>query len=138
MPQTIKILIVGNNARDAELLVRELYRSGFDPHWLRVDTETDYASNLSPDLDLILADCDMQQFTSLRALELLKQRGLKIPFIIASGTMGVETAVKAMQEGATDYLLKERIARLGPVVHRALKEERPERSPALSETVRQN
>lgn len=121
MPQTIKILIVEDNDRDAELLVRELYRAGFDAHWLRVETEDDYLNNLNPDLDLILADCDMSQFGSLRALELLKQRGLEIPFVIVSGPVSVETAVKVMQEGAAGYLLKEQIARLGPVVNRSLK-----------------
>jgi DNA-binding NtrC family response regulator len=136
MPQTIKILIVGENASDAELLVRELYRAGFDPHWLRVETEEDYVNSLNADLDLVLADCDMPQFGSLRALELLKQRGLKIPFVIVSGVTGVETAVKTMEQGATDYLLKERIARLGPVVHRALKEIEAQR--ALSETNKQD
>jgi DNA-binding NtrC family response regulator len=122
MSQTIKILIVEDNASDTELVVSELYRAGFDAHWLRVDTEADYLANLSPDLDLILADCDMPQFGSLRALELLKQRGLKIPFVIVSGDTGVATAVKTMQQGAADYLLKERIGQLGPVVQRAMKE----------------
>jgi DNA-binding NtrC family response regulator len=121
MSEQIKILIVEDNAGDTELVVRELYRAGFDAHWLRVDTEADYLANLSPDLDLILSDCDMPQFGSLRALELLKQRRLEIPFIIVSGDTGVETAVKTMEQGATDYLLKERISRLGPVVHRAMK-----------------
>jgi DNA-binding NtrC family response regulator len=137
MPQTIKILIVEDNASDAELLVRELYRAGFDAHWLRVETEGDYVANLSPDLDLILSDCDMTRFSSLRALELLKQRGLEIPFVIVSGTAGVETAVKTMQEGAAGYLLKERVARLGPVVHRALKKAgEKDRQTAMPETGR--
>jgi two-component system cell cycle sensor histidine kinase/response regulator CckA len=122
MAQTIKILIVEDNANDTELVVHELYRSGFDVHWLRVETETDYLNNLSPDLDLILSDYDMPQFSGPRALELLKQRGLEIPFIIISGTIGEETAVKTMQQGAADYLLKDRIARLGSVVNRAMKE----------------
>jgi signal transduction histidine kinase len=72
----------------------------------------------------------MPQFSGLRALELLKQRpGLEIPFIIVSGTIGEEMAVLAMQQGASDYLLKDRIARLGSAVRRALQEveERKER-----------
>lgn len=121
MSQPIKILIVEDNPNDAELVVRELYRSGFDPHWLRVETEEDYLINLKPDLDLILSDYTMPQFSGLRALELLKERGLEIPFIIMSGTVGEEIAVKTMQLGAEDYLLKDRIARLGPAVARAIK-----------------
>ena len=122
MSQPIKILIVEDNASDAELMVHELYRAGFDPHWLRVETEADYLNNLSPDLDLILSDYAMPQFSGLRALALLKQRGLEIPFIIVSGTIDEETAVTTMQQGAADYLLKDRIARLGPAVCRAMKE----------------
>jgi DNA-binding NtrC family response regulator len=122
MPQTIKILIVGDNDRESESLVRELYRAGFDPHWLRVETEEDYVSHLGQGLNLILSDSDMTRFSSLRALDLLKQSGLEIPFVIVSGEFGVETAVKAMEAGATGYLLKETIARLGPTVRRAMKE----------------
>jgi two-component system cell cycle sensor histidine kinase/response regulator CckA len=122
MSQPIKILIVEDNPNDTELMVRELYRAGFDPYWLRVQTEADYLANLSPSLDLILSDYAMPQFSGLRALALLKQSGLEIPFIIVSGTIGEETAVTIMQQGAADYLLKDRIARLGPAVCRAMKE----------------
>ena len=60
----------------------------------------------------------MPQFDGLRALELLQERGLDIPFIIVSGTIGEDTAVAAMKLGAADYLLKDRLARLGPAVAR--------------------
>jgi two-component system cell cycle sensor histidine kinase/response regulator CckA len=122
MSQRIKILIVEDNPSDVELVVRELYRAGFDPHWLRVETEADYLANLSPDLDLILSDYAMPQFSGLRALELLKERGVEIPFILVSGTIGEETAAAAIRQGAADYLLKDRIGRLGPAVHRAMQE----------------
>src|SRR5580700_9268698 len=74
------------------------------------------------DAELMLLDYAMPQFSGLRALELLKQRGLGIPFIIVSGTIGEDIAVKAMQDGAADYILKDRLARLGPAVERALEE----------------
>lgn len=124
MAQVIKILIVVNSRNDSDAAVRELYRSGFDPHWLRVDTEADYLASLNPDLDLILAYCDMQlqQFNSLRALELLKQGGLGIPFIIVSDIIALEAVKKMMQKGATGFVLKEFIFKLGPVVQNALKE----------------
>jgi DNA-binding NtrC family response regulator len=123
MSQLIKILIVEDRHKDTEMAVRELYRAGFDPHWLRVDTEADYLASLKPDVDLILADCDLQQqqFNCLRALELLKQGGLEIPFIIVCGSIGVESVVKMMQKGATNFVLREYIFQLGPVVHSALK-----------------
>jgi two-component system cell cycle sensor histidine kinase/response regulator CckA len=130
MPQKIQILIVEDNPSDAELIVRELHRAEFDFDWQRVDTEAEYLARLNPALDLILSDYEMPQFSGLRALELLKQQpALDIPFIIVSGTIGEEMAVMAMQKGAADYLLKDRIVRLGPAVRRALKEieERSER-----------
>ena len=121
MPKRIRILIVEDNPNDAELLVRELKRSGFEFDWDRVDTEPEYLAKLKPDLDLILSDYEMPQFSGLRALELLNEHpNLDIPFIIVSGTIGEDTAVRAMQQGASDYLLKDRIARLGPAVQRAL------------------
>jgi len=123
VPERTQILIVEDNPSDAELLVRELRRSGFDFDWQRVDTEPEYLAKLDPALHLILSDYEMPQFSGLRALELLKQRPeLDIPFIIVSGIMGEEMAVLAMQQGAADYLLKDRITRLGPAVQRALQQ----------------
>ena len=123
MSRPIQILIVEDNPTDAELLVKELRRSGFSFHWQRVDTEAEFLAQLNPDLDLILSDFEMPEFNGLRALELLKQQPtLDIPFMIVSGTIGEEMAVAAMREGAADYLLKDRIGRLGPAVARALHE----------------
>jgi two-component system, cell cycle sensor histidine kinase and response regulator CckA len=130
MSQRIQILIAEDNPDDAQLLVRELRRAEFDFEWHLVDTEADYLARLELNPDLVLSDYEMPQFSGLRALELLKQRpALKIPFIIVSGTIGEEMAVAAMQQGASDYLLKDRIGRLGPAVRRALQEveERKER-----------
>jgi PAS domain S-box-containing protein len=122
MSHQLHVLIVEDNPADAELLVRELRRAQFDPQWQRVETEEDYLANLRPDLDLILSDFEMPEFSGLRALELLNERGYKIPFIIVSGTIGEEMAVAAIKQGATDYLLKDRITRLGTAVNRALQE----------------
>ena len=127
MAASLKILIVEDNPADAELLIRELRRAGFDPEWSRVDTEPEYLASLNENLDGILSDYDMPQFNGLRALELLKERGLEVPFIIVSGTIGEETAVNAMKEGAADYLLKDRLARLGPAILHALEKGRAHR-----------
>ena len=130
MSERIKILVVEDNPADAELLVRELRRSGFDFDWQRVDTEVEYLAELNSSLHLILSDFEMPEFNGLRALELLKQQPtLDIPFIIVSGTIGEEMAVAVMREGVADYLLKDRITRLAPAVRRALQEvsERNER-----------
>jgi DNA-binding NtrC family response regulator len=124
MPQPLKVLIAEDNPADAELLVRELRRAGFEPDWKRVDTEEEYLAHLHDGLDLVLSDYQMPEFSGLRALGLLKQRGLEVPFIIVSGTIGEETAVAAMKEGAVDYLIKDRLARLGPAVSQALESRR--------------
>jgi two-component system cell cycle sensor histidine kinase/response regulator CckA len=124
MTQPLRVLIVEDNLSDAELVLRELRRAGFDPDSKRVDTEADYLANLHSERDLILSDYSMPQFSGLRALELLKESGLEIPFILVSATMGEETAVAAMREGAADYLLKDRLARLGQAVERALEQKR--------------
>jgi two-component system cell cycle sensor histidine kinase/response regulator CckA len=123
MTQKLKLLIVEDNPRDVQFLVRELRRAEFEPEWHCVETEADYLARLSADLDLVISDYEMPAFSGLRALELLKQKPeLDIPFIIVSGTIGEEMAVAAVIQGAADYLLKDRITRLGPAVRRALKE----------------
>jgi two-component system, cell cycle sensor histidine kinase and response regulator CckA len=123
MSKKIRILIVEDNPDDAQLLVHELRRSGFDFEWQRVDTEPTYLAKLNSGLDLILSDYCLPQFSGLRALELLKQQPeVEIPFIVVSGTIGEETAVEAIQKGAADYLLKDRLVRLGPAVRHALQE----------------
>ena len=124
MPERLHVLIVEDNPVDAELLVLHLRRADFDLQWHRVETEADYLASLNPELDLILSDFEMPEFNGLRALELLQERKLEIPFIIISGTIGEETAVAAIKQGAADYLLKDRITRLGTAVQRALKEDR--------------
>ncbi|MGH8094483.1 MAG: PAS domain S-box protein [Chthoniobacterales bacterium] len=130
--QALHVLLVEDNPVDAELMVRELRRAGFQPQWHRVETEADYLQSLENSVDVILSDYALPQFSGLRALQLLKASGHDIPFIIISGTIGEETAVAAMRDGADDYLLKDRTARLGEAVKHALtqKESRDERKVA--------
>ncbi len=122
MNPPLNILVLEDNPLDTELMLKELRRSGFDPEWVRVDNESDYLKHLHAELDLILSDFDMPQFNGTRALELLKESGFDIPFILISGTIGEETAVQAMKQGATDYLLKDRLTRLGSAIQHALDE----------------
>lgn len=109
-----------DNPLDAELVLLELRRAGFDPDWQLVETETDYLDRLHPELDIILSDYDMPAFSGTRALELLKQSGMDIPFIIISGTIGEDVAVDVMKQGAADYLIKDRLVRLGVAVRQAI------------------
>jgi two-component sensor histidine kinase/CheY-like chemotaxis protein len=118
----LEVLILEDRHADAELMVHELRRSGFDPHWARVETEPDFLAHLDPPPDVILADYTMPQLDARRALQLLQERGLNIPFIVVTGTIGEDMAVTMMRLGATDYLLKDRLGRLGPAVKHALME----------------
>jgi len=120
----LRLLILEDCAPDAELMVEMLLSSGFDPTWKRTDNEVDYLASLDPCPDLILSDFSMPQFDARHALHLMKERGLDIPFIIVSGCIGEETAVQCMKDGASDYLLKDRLARLGPAVTHALERKR--------------
>lgn len=120
MAQPLRVLVVEDNPHDAELLLRELRRAGFDPFWQRVETEPDYVARLDSSLDIILSDHELPQFSSIRALELLNERELGVPFFIVSGTIGEELAVESIKRGASDYLIKDRLTRLGPAVRHAL------------------
>lgn len=124
MPQPLKVLIAEDNPADAELVLRQLRRESFEPEWVRVDNETAYSDHLRAGFNLVLSDYEMPQFSGLRALELLKQSGLDIPFILISGTIGEDIAVMAMKAGASDYLLKDRLARLGQAISHGLEETR--------------
>jgi two-component system cell cycle sensor histidine kinase/response regulator CckA len=123
MSAILQILIVEDNANDAALMASELRGAGFKFEWQRVDTEAEYLAKLHSGLHLILSDYELPQFSGLRALQLLKQTpAFEIPFIVVSGGIGEEKAVEAMQQGAVDYLLKNRLARLPAAVRDALKE----------------
>lgn len=116
----LRVLIAEDDPADVELIVRELRRAGFNIEWRVVDNEADYVSLLRPDVDLVLSDYSMPQFDGSRALDLLRERDPDLPFIIVSGTIGEDVAVSVMRQGATDYLLKDRLGRLGPAVQQAL------------------
>jgi starch phosphorylase len=122
--QALRALIVEDSPTDAEWMAHELRRSGFDLIARRVDTESDYVAQLDHSLDIILADYVLPKFSGARALQLLQESGLGIPFIVMSGDIGEEAAAAMMKHGAADYVHKERLERLGPAVLRALQGER--------------
>jgi len=121
MPVPLKVLIVEDSQDDADLVLRELRRAGFAAVWKRVETEAEYLAEIGKSPDVILSDFSMPQFDGLRAVRLLRDLGMETPFILISGTVGEDIAVEAIKQGVTDYLLKDRIARLGTAVQRALK-----------------
>jgi PAS domain-containing protein len=103
-------------------MLHALRQADFMPEWQRVETEADYVASLHADLTMILADYTLPQFDALRALRLLQERGLDIPFIVVTGSISEEVAVECMKQGAADYVLKDSIRRLGPAVTRAVKD----------------
>ncbi|OFW05360.1 MAG: hypothetical protein A3I61_05080 [Acidobacteria bacterium RIFCSPLOWO2_02_FULL_68_18] len=129
----IKVLVLEDSAADAELMVRELGRAGLAFDWARVDTRAAFAAALDPAPDLVLADYRLPDFNGLRALELVLRRGLDVPLIVVTGEIGEELAAECVRRGATDYLLKDRLERLGPAVVRALEEARVRREHRRSE-----
>jgi DNA-binding NtrC family response regulator len=118
----IRVLLLEDRAEDAELILQELRRSGFEPAWERLETEAEYLARLQSPLDVILADYRMPRLDAPRALELLQALDIDLPFIVISGAIGEDLAVAIMRQGATDYLLKDRLRRLGPAVRHALEE----------------
>ncbi len=122
MTRPIKVLILEDVESDAELMVHELKRAGFQPDWMRVDTENQYLSALGSGPDLILADYNLLQFDAFQALLLMQELKLDIPFIVISGAITEDIAVEFMKQGASDYLLKDRLSRLGQAAAKALEQ----------------
>jgi len=120
MRRRLRVLILEDHPSDAELMVCALVRHGFDVEWQRVETETDFVAHLDPNLDIIVADYYLPQFDAPRALAIAAARLPDVPAVIVSGSIGDDVAVEAMRCGAADYLLKDRLARLGPAVEHAL------------------
>ncbi len=124
MAQPLRVLLLEDLDTDAELMVRELKRAGFDPVWDRVDTEEEFLKRLDRPYELILSDNTMPSFDALGALMHLQRRRLDIPFVIVSGSIGEEQAVALLHHGAADYIMKDRIDRLGSAVKQALERKR--------------
>lgn len=136
----LRVLIVEDSEDDTELLIYELERGGYELISERVDTPIAMKAALHKQAwDVVIADYTLPSFSAPAALELLKERGLDLPFIIVSGTIGEDIAVAAMKAGAHDYLMKGKLARLLPAVERELRDasERRKRREA-EQAVRQN
>ena len=119
----LRVLIVEDVERDAELLLGELKRGGFEVSSERVDTREAMVAALDRQTwDLVLSDYTLPHFSAPAALALVKERALDLPFIIVSATVGEETAVEAMRSGARDFMAKGRLARLIPAIERELRD----------------
>lgn len=122
---SLRVLIAEDEPTDAELIVRALRRSGYDPEWQRVDTAEAFDRHLGDaPPDVVISDHAMPQFSAADALDRMQARGLSIPFIVVSHAVGEEEAVGLIRRGAADYLMKDRLGRLGEAVRQALDERR--------------
>ncbi|UPU37966.1 SpoIIE family protein phosphatase [Geomonas paludis] len=123
MGKPLRVLIVEDSEDDALLLIFELRRGNYAPVSRRVESAEAMRRALEEeDWDLVVSDYVLPGFTGLEALQVLRDSGLDIPFIIVSGKIGEDTAVGAMKEGANDYLIKGNTSRLIPAIEREMQE----------------
>src|SRR5258706_6704854 len=123
MGAPLRVWIVEDSEDDSELLLLELRRGGYEPTWQRVDQAAGMKAALAGAAwVLVVSDSRMPGFSAFDALQVLHDSGLDLPFIIVSGAIGEDTAVRAMKAGAHDYIMKNSLARLIPVITRELRE----------------
>ncbi len=122
MTTRLKILLLDDSPNDAELVIAAIEESGYSCHFDRVESREDFLARLDADYDLIVSDYGLPSYDGLAALKAVRGRNLEIPFILVSGTVGEEVAIESLKAGATDYVMKNRLSRLGPVVTRAIRE----------------
>src|SRR6267378_6364963 len=125
MISPLRILHLEDDVRDTELVQATLEAERIQNELTRIETKNDFVAALRQgSFDLILADYTLPSFDGLSALRIAQQGMPDVPFIFVSGTLGEDVAIEALKTGATDYVLKTRLARLGPAVNRALREAR--------------
>ncbi|HVS52138.1 MAG TPA: PAS domain S-box protein [Opitutaceae bacterium] len=135
----IRLVLLEDNPADAELIVENLRDAGFALEWRRVEDAAGLIAALAAPCDVLLADYSLPQFGALAALRLVRERGIDVPVIVVSGSIGEERAIECIRAGAADYLLKDRPARLGHIVAAVLEQrELRRRSRAAEEDLRES
>jgi signal transduction histidine kinase len=123
LKKDIHILMLEDDAADAELTKFALRKGGVHFSIARVETRQEYINELEgKPPELILSDYSLPGFDGYMALNIAREKCPETPFIFVTGTMGEEVAIETLKSGATDYVLKTRLSRLVPAVHRALRE----------------
>src|SRR5688572_19333044 len=118
----LRLLLVEDSEADATLLIEYLRQGGYEPDYTRVDSAKALSEALEHEWDLVIADYTMPGFNGTTALSMVRDRGLEVPFIFVSGTIGEELAVEAMKNGADDYIIKNNLNRLIPAINRELRD----------------
>ena len=122
-PRPLRVLLADDSENDAVLLLHALRKAGYDPaHQLVCSASQMKAALQKQNWDLVISDYEMPGFGGLEALELVKASGLDLPFILVSAVLSEETAVTALKAGAHDFIMKRKLARLGPAIERELRE----------------
>ena len=133
----VRVLMIEDVETDAELALRELRRAGVLCLGRRVDTEPALRAALDEfEPDIILSDFSMPQFDGMSGLAVSRELCPDTPFIFLSGTIGEEYAIRALKNGASDYVLKTNMARLPPVVERAIDDAKTQAGQRVDEKLR--
>jgi signal transduction histidine kinase len=120
--QALRIVLVEDSENDVELIRHALVDAGLVFSMVTVQHPELFQAELSRPPDIILSDYVLPQFDGATALQLAKQNAPEVPFIFVTGGVGEEVVFEMLKQGATDYVLKSRLTRLGPAVNRALRE----------------
>ncbi len=118
--RSLRVLHIEDSELDHELAMAHLRRGGAQVEAVRVDSELAFRAALRQRWDVILSDFNIPGFSGLHALDILRESGIQVPFILVSGEIGEDVAVSAMRNGAADYLLKANLARLAPATEHAI------------------
>ena len=123
MTKPLRVLMLEDCKDDSDLLIQELRRHGYAPTVSRVETSEQMASALDKEhWDVILSDYSLPQFSAPDALTLLKSKGIDLPFIVVSGSIGEDRAISVLKAGAHDFITKGSISRLVPAVEREMRD----------------
>jgi len=116
------VLLIEDNPDDAELVEMFLTEAGFRPTISVIDSEEELRDHLHDGWDIVVADYALPGFSAPRALTVIQERGVDLPFVVVSGCIGEEATVELMKQGAADCVRKDNLVRLPPAVSRALRE----------------
>ncbi|MDE2394418.1 MAG: response regulator [Burkholderiales bacterium] len=119
-PPAVRLLHIEDSEPDHALVLAQLRRAGMTIDAERIDTRDAFVRALAGRWDVIVSDYNLPGFSGIEALRMLRESGRLIPFILVSGEIGEDTAVEAMRNGASDYLLKNNLARLAPAIEHAV------------------
>src|SRR5687767_3528348 len=134
----IRVLLIEDDPNDAILLGRELQRAGISHQAQRVENREEFVRELDAQLpDVILSDHGLPQFDGFSALAIAKEKCPDVPFLFVTGSLGEEMIIETLRRGATDYVLKHRLAKLVPAVERAMREAEERRRRKAAEAERE-